>query len=334
MRNRYLSEIALGLVALVALAGLSCQLFDTKMEGSQNEQPWSPSNAVEKLGYQLYFEKALSADNSISCNSCHNILNKGNGAESSNVSTGFLGRKGDRNSPTVWNAQFLSVQFWDGRARDLAEQAKGPMINPDEMALKDHTVAIKKIENIKGYKQLYADAFPGNKNPITIDNTASAIAAFESKLVSLKSNFDKGELSELEKKGQETFQNVGCASCHSGTHFAGPQLPIGTGFYMKFPNFSDKSLEQKYQFSKDTGRHKVTGLTQDKNMWRVPSLRNVAETAPFFHNGSVTDLQTAIRVMAKTQLNRDLEQHQVVAIEAFLQSLTGQHPLIVEPKAL
>lgn len=301
---------------------------------AKSEKQWKASNPVQELGYHLYFEKRFSADNSISCNTCHNILNRGNGAQDTPVATGINGLKGGRNSPTVWNATFLSSQFWDGRAKDLAEQAKGPIVNPVEMGMKDHDMAIEKIKGISGYQDLFSKAFPGEKDPMTIDNAAKAIAAFEDQLTTLNSPFDKGTMSTLAKEGYEEFKTVGCTSCHSGDHFAGPQLPTGTPFLMKFPTFPDAELEKKYHFSKDPGRFEVTKNEADKNMWRVPTLRNVAITAPYFHNGSVSDLSTAVRIMAKTQLNRELSDQQATAITEFLNSLTGERPLIQEPEAL
>lgn len=313
---------------------VSCDFDAKKPHAPSTELTWRPSDALEELGYQLYFEKRFSNDNSISCNTCHNILNRANGAQETAVSTGINGLKGGRNSPTVWNAKFLSVQFWDGRAKDLAEQAKGPIVNQVEMGMKNHDLAIRKIEAIPKYKELFSKAFPDQKYPITIDNVVVAIATFEKTLESLESPYDKKGMSEIAQKGYQEFQTLGCVACHSGPHFAGPELPIGTGFYMKFPTFLNKDLEDKYGFSKDLGRYEVTKNAADKNMWRVPTLRNVAVTAPYFHNGTVSDLQTAIKVMGKLQLDKDLTEDQVESISAFLNSLTGKKKLIVEPQPL
>jgi len=295
---------------------------------------WKASSKMEELGYHLYFETRFSGDDSISCNTCHDILNQGNGAQDTAVSEGINKQKGGRNSPTVWNAKFLSVQFWDGRAKDLAEQAKGPITNPIEMGMESHDLAINKIKKDENYIKLFKEAFPGAAQPINIDNTALAIAAFEETLTTLDTPYDKGSMSKEAAKGFEVFKEVGCTSCHSGAHFAGPKLPIGTGFYMKFPTFPNEEFEKKYQFSKDKGRFEVTGKESDKNMWRVPTLRNVAITGPYFHNGSVGDLKTAIKVMGKTQLAQDLKSEQIESIEAFLNTLTGKRPLIEEPEKL
>lgn len=322
------------LAVVVAFGMLIGCVYKQKNANDSAENMWTHSSAKEELGYHLYFEKRFSADNSISCNSCHNIVNRANGAEASSVSTGINGQKGGRNSPTVWNAKFLSVQFWDGRAKNLAEQAAGPITNPIEMGMKDHKAAIAKIANIKGYQDLFQKAYPKQKDPMTIGNAVEAIAAFEKTLVSLNSAYDRKTMSPLAQQGYKEFQSVGCVACHSGAYFAGPKLPEGTGFYMKFPTFPDKALEKKYGFSKDEGRFEVTQKSSDKHMFRVPSLRNVATTAPYFHNGSVADLPTAVRVMGKTQLNKDLSDKQVKALVAFLESLTGEKPLIKEPEAL
>lgn len=326
------------LILASLLLAVSCTKGEKKEGVGQGKKiegaTWTPANSKEELGYHLYFEKRFSADNTISCNTCHNVLNRGNGAQDTAVSTGINGLKGGRNSPTVWNAKFLSVQFWDGRAKDLAEQAKGPIINPVEMGMKGHDFAIEKIKDVPKYKELFAASFPNDQNPINIENAVGAIAAFEMTLESLNSAFDQKKLSPTAEKGYQEFQTVGCVACHSGNHFAGPDLPIGTGFYMKFPTFPDKDLEAKYGFSEDKGRFEVTKSEVDKHMWRVPTLRNVAETAPYFHNGAVPDLKSAIRVMAKTQLNKELTGEQVDSIHAFLESLTGAKPLIMEPAPL
>ncbi len=133
-------------------------------------------------------------------------------------------------------------------------------------------------------------------------------------------------MTEEQIKGFELFKTVGCTSCHTGPIFAGPTLPIGTGFYMKFPTFPGTEFDKKYEFSKDLGRYEQTKNDAEKNMWRVPTLRNVALTAPYFHNGAVKTLDEAVKVMAKTQLNKDLNKDEVKKIAAFLHSLTGKFP--------
>jgi cytochrome c peroxidase len=259
----------------------------------------------------------------------------GNGADTSAFSKGVGGKLGGRNSPTVWNAAFHSVQFWDGRAALLEDQAKGPLINPVEMAMRDHAQVVERVaskpEYVEKIKKIYGE-------PVSIDNIAKSIAAFERTLLTPDSPFDqymkgnKKALSASAVRGMKAVQSVGCTSCHSGPNFAGPMLPMGTGFYQKFPVMPNTIYDQKYGFSKDLGRFEVTKQESDKNMWRVPSWRNVARTAPYFHNGSVATLEEAVRVMAKTQLNRDLSDAEVKDMVAFLTSLNGKLPKITEPK--
>lgn len=276
----------------------------------------------ESLGQKLYFESRLSSDGSVSCNTCHNVM--ASGADGKKFSAGVHGSLGGRNAPTVFNAKFLSVQFWDGRAKDLAEQAKGPLVNPLEMGNADLNAVVSRLQAIPGYVAEFEKVYgPGSLN---IDNAADAIAAYEMTLTTLNSPYDKGTMSEEEKKGYETFKSVGCTACHSGDHFAGPQRPIGTGFYQKFPLNENTEYNQKYKFSDDLGRFEVSLKPEDKSMFRVPTLRNVAITAPYFHNGAVNDLSEAVRVMAKSQLSKDLSDTEVKEIVAFLNALTGTPP--------
>jgi len=285
------------------------------------------------LGKMLYFDPRLSLDGTVSCNSCHNVMSSGD--DNRSVSVGVGGNKGGRSAPTVWNAGFLSVQFWDGRAATLEEQAKGPLINPVEMAMPSHDEVVKRLKKIEGYRVYFEKAF-GKKDPITIDNVAKAIAAYERTLIA-PSRFDdwiKGDkkaLSEMEVAGFEMAKTVGCFTCHSGPNFSGPALPSGVGFYQKFPVY-ESEYDKKYDFKSDLGRYEVTKQEVDKNKWRVPSLRNVALTAPYFHNGKVQTLDEAIRVMGKAQLNLDLKPDQVKKIKAFLISLNGKFPKQTMPQ--
>ncbi len=295
----------------------------------------NPTTAAKvELGKKLYFDPRLSANNTVSCNSCHNAL--ANGDDGAPVSTGINGQKGGRSAPTVWNSAFLSAQFWDGRAATLEDQAKGPLTNPIEMGMKDHDTVIQKVKGIAGYVKEFEKVF-GRKDPVNIDNLAKAIAAFERTLITPNSPVDryvKGDkkaLSEQQVRGMQLVQSVGCVACHMGPNYAGPALPIGTGFYQKFPMFPDKTLEKKYGFTKDGGRFEVTRKETDRNFWRVPTWRNVARTAPYFHNGAVATLDEAVRVMAKTQLNRTLKDDEVKDIVAFLEGLSGEYPKISAP---
>lgn len=281
------------------------------------------------LGKTLYFDPRLSKDGTISCNSCHNVM--AGGDDNRAFSAGVGGKLGGRSSPTVWNSAFLSVQFWDGRENSLEDQAKGPLINPVEMAMDDHKLVVNRINKIPGYQVLFDRAF-GKKTKINIDHVAKAIASYERTLITPNARFDKyieGDkkaLTATEVKGFEAMKTVGCFSCHMGANFAGPALPVGVGFFQKFPVYEGSVYDAKYKLTEDKGRHDVTKKEEDKNMWRVPTLRNIALTAPYFHNGSVKTLEEAVRVMAKTQLNKDLKDAEVKNIVAFLKTLTGEMP--------
>ncbi len=294
------------------------------------------SEAKVLLGKNLYMDPRFSKDGNISCNSCHNIMAGGDDNRPNSI--GFHDQRGPRSAPTVWNAAFLSVQFWDGRAATLEEQAKGPVTNPIEMGMDNFDEAMARVKAIPGYADLFKAAFPDDKQPMTEDNVAKAIAAFERTLITPGSPYDqyvKGDqeaMNEQQIKGMKTFAEVGCTACHSGANFSGPKLEIGQGFYMKFPTFPGTEYDKKYELSKDLGRYEVTQKDADKNMFRVPTLRNIALTAPYFHNGAVPTLDEAVKVMAKTQLNRDLSEQQVADLVAFLNALTGKFPAITMPR--
>lgn len=294
-----------------------------------------PSKAKIELGKALYFDPRISESGTVSCQSCHNVMAAGD--DNRAVSVGVAGKTGGRSAPTVFNAGFYSAQFWDGRAASLEQQALGPLTNPVEMAMASHSVVINRIESIPGYVADFKKAFPNEQTP-TIEQLGKAIASFERTLVAGNSTYDRclsGEKKACNPqamKGLATAQEVGCLGCHSGPHFSGPTLPEGVGFYQKFPVFADHPEVKKYAFTTDSGRFEVTKDPQDRHLWRVPSWRNVSLTAPYFHNGSVKDLSEAIRVMAKTQLNRDLSDEQVTDIHAFLVSLNGEFPKIEMPR--
>lgn len=287
------------------------------------------SAAKIELGKQLYFDPRLSQDGTVSCNSCHNVMAGGDDGRPHSI--GIRGQHGGRSAPTVWNSAFLSVQFWDGRAKSLEEQAKGPLTNPIEMGMESHDAVIARIKKIPGYVEGFQKAFPKESGP-TIDQLAKAIASYERTLITPGSPYDqymkgnKKALSAAAVRGMGLVQSVGCTSCHSGPIFAGPALPEGTGFFQKFPMFPGSAYDKKYEFTKDGGRFEVTKNEADRGMFRVPTWRNVAVTAPYFHNGKVKTLDEAIRVMAKTQLNKDLKDEEVKDIQAFLESLTGKFP--------
>ncbi|MBN8540410.1 MAG: c-type cytochrome [Deltaproteobacteria bacterium] len=328
---------ATSVVAFYSVFGqaTSSMAVDTSLvlKASEMKAPPGFVSSVDKveLGKTLFFDPRLSSASSVSCNSCHNVM--AGGDDSLKTSFGVFGQKGGRNSPTVWNSGFQSVQFWDGRANTLEDQAKGPITNPIEMGMKDHSVAVSRLTKIDGYRAMFSKVYGEkihSKKLITIERVADAIAAFERTLVTVNAPFDRfvaGEqnaISSEAKSGWQSFQSVGCISCHSGATFSGPSMPLGVGFYQKFPLMPDAGIEKAYEISKDLGRQEVTKQEADKNMWRVPMLRNVSLTAPYFHNGSVNSLSEAVRVMGKTQLGKDLSKKEISNIVAFLNTLTGE----------
>lgn len=290
----------------------------------------SMTPAKIQLGKALFFDPRLSASGTVSCNSCHNVMH--NGTDSLATSLGVGAQKGGRNAPTVWNAAYLSVQFWDGRAPSLEEQAKGPLTNPIEMAMPSHDAVLAKIRSIPGYQPLVDKAFgPKAFAKLSIDHVADAIASYERTLVTPDSAYDrymrgdKKAMTSAAVRGMSLVQSVGCTSCHSGVAFAGPALPEGTGFYQKFPVFPS-DYDAKYSLTADSGRFEVTKNEGDRNFWRVPTWRNVARTGPYFHDGSVANLDEAVRVMAQAQLHKTLKSEEVTDIVAFLTALNGEYP--------
>ena len=297
----------------------------------------NPMTAAKiELGKQLFFDPRLSVDGTISCNSCHNVM--AGGTDNRSVSVGVGGQKGGRSAPTVWNSAYLSSQFWDGRAATLEDQAKGPILAGVEMGMPSEAEAVRRIKNIPGYVHSFKAVF-GGSDPVTYDNIAKAIATYERTLVTINSDFDryqrgeKNALSSAAVRGMKKVESIGCTACHTGPNFSGPSsLPIGEVFLQKFPTFENNKYVTKYDFKSDEGRYNVTKDNADKHMWRVPTWRNVALTAPYFHNGSVETLDEAVRVMAKTQLNKDLGDSEVNDIVAFLNSLSGDFPKQTMPQ--
>lgn len=295
----------------------------------------NPTTAAKvELGKMLYMDPRFSSTGTVSCNSCHNVME--GGEDSRTVSMGVHGKTGGRNAPTVWNSAFHSVQFWDGRAPLLEDQAKGPVANPVEMGMADVETAMERVRAIPGYQPYFDKAF--GKDGMTVENAAKAVAAFERTLITPNSAYDryvkgdKNALSAQQISGMNKFESTGCTACHSGAAFNGPTMPLGQGFYAKFPTFGDSPYVTKYKLDQDKGREEATGNKADANMFRVSTLRNITDTAPYFHNGSVNDLSEAVRVMAKTQLNKDLSAADVADIVAFLGSLTGEYPQIMMPR--
>jgi len=265
-----------------------------------------------ELGKKLYFDPALSKSGNVSCNSCHNL--GAWGVDNQVTSIGHKWQRGGRNAPTVFNAAFWSAQFWDGRAPQLEDQAKGPPLNPVEMANSDANEVVMRLRKA-GYGPLFAQAFAPNS--LTFDNMAKAISAFERTLLTPDSPFDQyvrgeGEISAAAKRGMKKVDEIGCTACHSG------------------PLFSNNTF-QKFAYGTDPGRKGVTGKDEDDHAFRVQSWRNVAMTAPYFHDGSVKTLGEAVRIMAKKQLDAELSDADVADIVAFLKTLTGVPPALDFP---
>ncbi len=281
-----------------------------KMPGSDNDTP-----ARVELGRKLYFEKTLSKDQSISCNSCHMIDNYQGGVDNEPTSAGVGGKHGDRNSPTVLNAGFHMAQFWDGRAPTLKEQAKGPVLNPVEMAMPEEAEVVKRLKTDSTYEKMFAQAFPAAAERVTYDNMAEAIAAFERTLITHDrfDDFQRGDdkaLSPKELEGLNLVMTLGCTTCHVGP-------TMGGNSYQKV------GLVHPYETT-DTGRAKVTKEDSDNMKFKVPSLRNVALTAPYFHDGKIATAQEAVTKMAYHQLDKKLTPEQADSIVAFLHALTDK----------
>ena len=271
-----------------------------------------------KLGHQLWYEPRLSKGNTVSCNSCHNLATAG--VDNLPTSQGHKGQFGGRNSPTALNAALLGMQFWDGRAADVEEQAGGPLVNPVEMANDSQEAAAAKIAKIPEYQELFKTAFPED-GAVSFKNITTALGAFERTLLTptkwddyLKGNVNA--LNEQERKGVRAFMDNGCIACHSGVNLGGAtfqKFGLVEGPYWKF-------IEDPKH---DKGRADVTKKAEDEFFFRVPGLRNVAKTYPYFHNGSVWELDKAVTIMGKAQLGKDLSKEDTDNIVAFLKTLSG-----------
>lgn len=284
-----------------------------------------PSNPITpekvELGKVLYHDKRLSFNGTISCNSCHKLDNFG--VDNEKTSLGDTKERGARNSPTVYNAALHSMQFWDGRAKTVEEQAGMPILNPVEHAVPDRPWLEKRLRAIPEYGPLFAAAFPAEKQPITFGTVEQAIGAFERTLMT-PAPFDAflgGDLAALSadaKAGLQHFMDVGCTTCHNG-------VSLGGTMFQKFGTYHDfRPLTGSSE--DDKGLMDLTGKEGDKDMFKVPGLRNVARTHPYFHDGSVAELDKSVVIMAKTSLNKDLTPEQTRQIVAFLESLTGTPP--------
>lgn len=292
------------------------------------------SDEIIQLGKRLFYDKQLSQKNSHSCNDCHNLLSGGD--SDSAFTMGPNGKFSTRSAPGLWNIGLQTVLYWDGRSKSLEHQFVDHLQNKNIMGIVDVNKLAKQI--IADYKPHFKNAF-GDIKVFSIKHIAQALSAFERALMALHSAFDqylsgdKQAMSANAVEGMKLFNNVGCLACHFGATFSGPApgpaLDIGEGFYELFPNHLNTKYNKQYRLTDDLGRYHFSKDPNEKHLWRVPPLRNIALTAPYFHNGSAKTLREAIRVMAKTQLLKDLTEKQIDKLEAFLNSLTGELPEIL-----
>ena len=272
--------------------------------------------AKVQLGKKLFSDPILSKDGTISCATCHDLQNGGD--DGLQFSFGIKGQKGDINSPTVYNSRYSFRQFWNGRAIDLKEQAKGPIANPVEMghSLPGAVQVLQKSESyLREFEAVYSDG-------ITQENIVDSIAEFEKALITPNAPFDryiKGDKEAVDpevKRGYQLFVSKGCILCHHG-------INVGGNMYNKFGVFEDAN-------SSNLGRYNVTKREEDKYFFKVPSLRNIEQTAPYMHDGRVSNLRQAVLLMSQYQLGREIQSEDIDAIVLFLQSLTGEIPEIVK----
>lgn len=285
--------------------------------------PMTPEKV--ELGKMLYFEPRLSASNLISCNTCHNLGTGGVDIQETSVGHGW--QKGPRNAPTVLNSVFNIAQFWDGRAKDLAEQAKGPVQATVEMSSTPDRV-VTTLNSMPQYVDQFKKVFPKDQDAVSFDNTVKAIEAFEATLLTPNSRFDrylKGDqqaLSAAEKEGLKLFIDKGCASCHNGVNLG------GTGY---FPFGVVQKPGADILPPEDKGRFMVTNTVSDEYVFKVPTLRNIELTPPYFHSGKVWDLKEAVEIMSSAQLGTQLTGDEVNKITVFLKTLNGDQPKLDFP---
>ncbi|CAM5183905.1 cytochrome-c peroxidase [Oligella ureolytica] len=325
MKKLTATLLACGVFGFMATPALA-QQADGERYKPNNEliQPIDPhvveNQAEVELGKKLWFDQRLSRSGFISCNSCHNLML--GGADQLVSSVGDYWAQGPINSPTVLNSSLNFVQFWDGRAANLREQAGGPIENPLEMG-STHELAVSILRTIPGYvnefKEVYGD------DEITIEEVTSALAAFEETLVTPNARFDQwlrgddNAITDQELNGYLLFKNSGCVACHNGPNLGGN-------------SFQRMGLVEPYVTDNETaGRAGVTGQDVDRMNFKVPTLRNVELTYPYFHDGGAETLAEAVDIMGRLQLGRKFEEHEIVDIVAFMKTLTGDQPAFVTP---
>jgi cytochrome c peroxidase len=309
------------LFLIVSVAQMHGQMHGGRMMAKLPEvmtsDPASLTPAKVDLGRMLFYDPRLSVNKDVSCNSCHDLQKYG--VDGKRFSLGDKAQPGGRNSPTVYNAAGHLAQFWDGRASDIEAQAKGPVLNPVEMAMPSAEEVERRLRAIPGYVEAFEKAFPGERAAVTFDNMARAIGAFERKLVTPNSRWDqflsgkRDAITAEEMNGHHEFMHGGCASCHNGAYVGGRQ-------------FQKLGAEKPWPDHRDLGRFDVTKAETDRMVFKVPSLRNVEKTAPYFHDGGVATLDEAVLRMGEHQLNVKLTNTQVKQIVAWLRTLTGELP--------
>lgn len=318
------------LLIFVAVLSVGMPMASAMQPAIPVDNPQTPEKI--ELGKQLFFDPRFSSTGTVSCNTCHNLMLGGD--DNRPLSMGVHGLTGPRNAPTVWNAALHATQFWDGRAASLEEQAKGPVVAAVEMGMANLDSAIARVRAIPGYRAAFAQVFGGNE-PVSVENAARAVAAFERTLITSNSPYDRwingdnNAMTTQQVRGWQRFDQLGCTGCHQPPIFAGPRKP--GGHFAVFP-FHEGTFVERYRLKDDPGRHAVTGRESDRHKFKVPTLRNVALTAPYFHHGAVPSLSQAVRVMALAQLNADLGESDVGDIVSFLQALTGEFPVIALPR--
>ncbi len=276
------------------------------------------TEAKVRLGQVLFYDPRISKSGKSSCNSCHNLSSWG--VDNIPASADSLDNPTQRNAPTVLNAALHNMQFWDGRALTIEEQAGKPILNQEEMAVPHLGFLVSRLRNDSMYRSLFHDAFPGEMIPVSYTNLQKAIGAFERTLLT-PSRFDgymAGDLRSLtaaERQGLALFMDVGCASCHNG-------VGVGGGTMQRFGIFTDFRTLTRSRID-DEGRLNITGDLSEKDKFKVPGLRNVDKTYPYFHDGSIATLDSSVQIMARTALNKTLDADQVKAIVAFLGTMTG-----------
>jgi cytochrome c peroxidase len=316
MKTRILFKLIVA-AATLAAGGLA-------LAAAEPIQPIAPASDIDlarvELGKKLYFDPRLSKSGFISCNSCHNLSMGGTDNLPSSIGHGW--QQGPINSPTVLNSSMNIAQFWDGRAADLKEQAAGPIANPGEMAF-THTLAVDVLSSIPAYVKEFKLVFGAEE--ISIDHVTDAIAEFEKTLVTPNSRFDQwllgdsGALTAQEMQGYELFKSSGCVACHNGPAAGGN-------------SFQKMGLVQPYQTDNPAeGLAAVTGDDADRYKFKVPTLRNVELTYPYFHDGAIHSLTEAVDIMGRLQLGREFTAEENAQIVAFLKALTGEQPTFTLP---